>query len=86
VEIKRDFPEPDYNYMAAVLPLFATCYLGDPILFRLISEGSSVSSKAGIVEIYRDGAQLKNSFIEVIWTIRGVHARKKGSALVKGNS
>lgn len=39
--------------------------------------------QAGIVEICQDGTQLKNSFIEVIRTIRGVHARKKGSALVK---
>lgn len=41
--------------------------------------------QAGIVEICQDGTQLKNQFIEVIRTVRGVPARKKGSALVKGN-
>ncbi len=40
--------------------------------------------QAGIVEICQDGTQLKNQFIEVIRTVRGVPARKKGSALVKG--
>jgi len=41
--------------------------------------------QTGIVEICQDGAVMKNSFIEVIRTIRGVPARKKGSALVMGN-
>jgi hypothetical protein len=41
--------------------------------------------QAGIVEICQDGTQLKNQFIEVIRTVRGVPARKKGSALIKGN-
>jgi hypothetical protein len=40
--------------------------------------------QVGIVEICQDGKQLKNSFIEVIRTVRGVPARKKGSALIKG--
>jgi hypothetical protein len=39
----------------------------------------------GIVEICQDGTPLKNQFIEVIRTVRGVTARKKGSSLVKGN-
>jgi hypothetical protein len=41
--------------------------------------------QAGIVEICQDGSPLKNPFIEVARTVREVHARKKGSALVKGN-
>jgi len=41
--------------------------------------------QAGIVEIYQDGTPLKNQFIEIIRTVRGVPARKKGSALVMGN-
>jgi hypothetical protein len=39
--------------------------------------------QAGTVEICQDGVQLKNSFVEVIRTVRGVPARKKGSTLVK---
>jgi hypothetical protein len=41
--------------------------------------------QAGIVEICQDGTLLKNPFIEVVRTVREVHARKKGSPLVKGN-
>jgi hypothetical protein len=40
--------------------------------------------QTGIVEICQDGTVMKNSFIEVIRTVRGVQARKKGSALIKG--
>jgi hypothetical protein len=40
--------------------------------------------QGGIVEICQDGTPLKNQFIEVIRTVRGVPARKKGSALVIG--
>lgn len=39
---------------------------------------------AGIVEICQDGTLLKNPFVEITRTVRGTHARKKGSALVKG--
>jgi hypothetical protein len=35
----------------------------------------------GIVEICQDGTPLKNPFVEVIRTVRGVHARKKGSVI-----
>lgn len=39
--------------------------------------------QGGIEEICQDGTQMKNSFFEVIRTVRGAHSRKKGSALVK---
>jgi hypothetical protein len=39
--------------------------------------------QAGIIEICQDGTPLKNPFVEVIRTVRGVHKKKKGSALVK---
>jgi hypothetical protein len=41
--------------------------------------------QGGIVEICQDWTPLKNQFIEVIRTVRGVPARKKGSSIVKGN-
>jgi len=37
----------------------------------------------GIIEICQDGTPLKNPFVEVIRTVRGLPKRKKGSALVK---
>ena len=38
---------------------------------------------AGIVEICQEGKPLKNPFFEVARTVRAVHSRKRGSALVK---
>jgi hypothetical protein len=39
--------------------------------------------QAGIIEICQNGTPLKNPFVEVIRTVRGVHKKKTGSALVK---
>ena len=82
-KMEREFPEPimwlrSFPVSANIIrELWTYSRRGIWRFFRI--------EQAGIVEICQDGTQLKNQFIEVIRTVRGVPARKKGSALVMGN-